>query len=111
MKNINEKNKKRFFTKVDKESSNIGCWLWSDTLEKAGHGRFWLNGSSFSAHNVSWLIYYGNINGKVKIYQTCNDLACVNPDHLESISEAESLRRGRAKSLKKQKLKGSKNNI
>jgi hypothetical protein len=105
LKNINEKNKKRFFTKVDKESSTIGCWLWSDKLEKAGLGRFWLNGSSFSAHNVSWLIHYGNINGKVKIHQTCNDLASVNPDHLESISVTESLRRSRAKSLKKQKNK------
>jgi hypothetical protein len=105
LKSINEKNKKRFFTKVDKESSTIGCWLWTDKIEKAGHGRFWLNGSNISAHYVSWLIHYGNINSKVKIHQTCNDLACVNPDHLESMSKNESLRRGRAKSLKKQKLK------
>ncbi|MBT6663402.1 MAG: hypothetical protein HOB58_09650 [Nitrospina sp.] len=64
-----------------------------------------MNGSNISAHYVSWLIHYGNINSKVKIHQTCNDLACVNPDHLESMSKNESLRRGRAKSLKKQKLK------
>ncbi len=111
LKNLDEKNKKRFFSKVDKESSTTGCWLWTDKIEKAGHGRFWFNGSMHTAHYISWFLYYGNISGTVKIHQNCKELACVNPDHLESMSETESFRHSRAKSLKKQKLKRSKNNI
>ena len=107
-KDPDQKDVKRFFEKVDKETSGTGCWLWTGTIEKSGHGRFWLKGASQSAHYVSWFIANGIKNDRDKIHPTCDNLNCINPDHLEIVSKNESSRRARAKSLKKQKLKAIK---
>ena len=74
----------RFVSKIDKESSADGCWLWCGTLGRFGYGQFHLNGKQHRAHRVSWLLSGNIIPEGHLIRHKCRSRKCVNPAHLET---------------------------
>ena len=73
---------KRFWAKVDVRSPNE-CWPWLAAKAK-GYGRFNTGGRIRSAPQVAWELK----NGKpfpvgMDSAHSCNNPACVNPDHIE----------------------------
>lgn len=73
---------------------NSGCWLWLGLLGKDGYGR--INGRQ--AHTVSYEIHIGPIpSGLVPDHQ-CRLHPCVNPWHLESVTNRVNILRGTAPS-------------
>lgn len=75
-----------------------GCWLWEGWKNKEGYGYMCVTDGGrrrpFGAHRLSWAIYRGPIADGMVIDHLCRNRACVNPDHMEVVANAENVRRG-----------------
>lgn len=88
----------RFFRKVLPQSSS-GCWHWGADRTSKGYGRFSVGGRAGGpqrAHRVAYEMLVGPITeGYVLDHVICRNPRCVNPAHLEPVTNEENLRRGR----------------
>lgn len=72
------------------------CWEWNGNLTPNGYGYFWIDmgrGQQF-AHRVSYQLFHGSIPPGLTIDHLCRNHACVNPDHLEAVTQKVNLLRG-----------------
>lgn len=100
---VSEKDEARFWAKVEKTDT---CWLWTACLYPSGYGQFSMAGRMVRAHRVSYELHVGPIPTGLQIDHTChNDSGClggftcphrrcVNPAHLEPVTQTENARRG-----------------
>lgn len=71
---------------------NSGCWLWDGADNGSGYGKF----RGRYAHRVSFEMHKGPIPQGMHLDHLCRVPCCVNPSHLEPVTNAENARRGRA---------------
>lgn len=90
----------RFFTKVDKEGpivkSELGkCWIWTASIRKEdGYGNFYLRGKRVYSHKLSYVIASGSFSEDLKLDHLCRNTSCVNPSHLEPVTDKINIFRG-----------------
>lgn len=89
----------RFWSKVDKGGPG-GCWLWTASRTPKGYGQFSVGGRKagnyrmLKAHRVAYLLLRGIIPATLELDHLCRVRHCVNPDHLEPVTNTENIRRG-----------------
>lgn len=89
----------RFWAKVDRLASSPwwehnGCWPWIGSIDTTGYGGFW-NGSKLArAHRWSYERFVGPIPEGLHIDHLCRNHRCVNPAHLEPVTNRENALRG-----------------
>ena len=69
----------RFNSKINKSED---CHIWIAARQKQGYGMFSYDGKSLPAHRFAYLLYKGEIAENMVVHQTCENNACVNPEHL-----------------------------
>lgn len=84
---------KLFWAKV-KKGNRSGCWLWTAYKTKLGYGRFFDGTRQINAHRWAYLIRVGGIPDGFVIDHLCRNPGCVNPKHLEAVTQGENVRRG-----------------
>ncbi len=72
---------------------NTGCWLWTGAITRSGYGSFLVKeGEQWRSklpHRLSYERYVGTINGVID--HKCRVRSCVNPDHLQDVSQQENI--------------------
>jgi hypothetical protein len=94
---------KRFWDKVQITDD---CWLWQGSRNDKGYGHIRVDRRLHGAHRVAYELVVGPIPDGLVIDHLCRVRNCVRPDHLETVTNAENLRRGLSGILKVECVNG-----
>ena len=93
----------RFWLKVNKNgpipefAPELGaCWVWEASLDGKGYGQInegGISGHPLRAHRVAWELLRGPLDPALVLDHLCKVTVCVNPDHLEPVTQAENMSR------------------
>lgn len=84
----------RFWSKVDAAGD---CWLWTGAASgRPGreYGQAYWRGGMTAAHRVAWELLVGPIPDGLTLDHRCLTPRCINPDHLEPVTQRENILRG-----------------
>jgi HNH endonuclease len=60
-----------------------GCWEWAYSRNVLhGYGQITVNQQKYRAHRYAWLTLVGPIPDRMQVLHKCNNVGCVNPEHL-----------------------------
>jgi hypothetical protein len=71
-----------------------GCWNWTAQIDRNGYGKFCKNAYPALAHRVSYELHVGPIPNGLFLDHLCRNRSCVNPKHLEPVTNRENGLRG-----------------
>lgn len=78
--------------RVDEDT---GCWIWTGSCTSSGYGQFPIGAKKkYKAHRWGYELLVGPIPEGLVLDHLCRNIKCVNPEHLEPVTQAENLARG-----------------
>ena len=89
---------RRFWAKVDKRRGPIWngsrCWIWTGSVSHTGskdkpvyYGQIRIDGRRQGVHRLAFELAKGPIPKGLTIDHLCRNTLCVNPDHLEAVTQ------------------------
>lgn len=84
----------RFWSKVEEPfDAHNDCWIWKGACDKkSGYGKFKIGARHtpvVQAHRFSYVFFNGPIPERHEVHHNCENPPCVNPTHLEALTNAE----------------------
>jgi hypothetical protein len=75
-----------------------GCWLWTASQTYAGYGRLQVTdeagrSTAWGAHRAAYVAWVGPVPDGLHLDHLCRVRHCVNPRHLEPVTNEENLKR------------------
>jgi hypothetical protein len=89
----------RFWNKVSIPANTKECWTWKASHFKNGYGCFRLRNHAVKAYRISYENAVGPIPPGYTVDHLCRNKSCLNPAHLEAVSQRENVLRGRRSAL------------
>lgn len=96
---FNEQDIARFWESVDRRSPEE-CWPWKGYRKPpelgaiSGYGHANYHDKTYRAHRVSYEITHNGIDDAMKVDHLCRNPCCVNPAHLELVTNRVNVLRG-----------------
>jgi hypothetical protein len=87
---LTQHDKMRFWSHIRKSK---GCWNWQSYCDTKGYGLFSVRGRLRLAHRLAWTLINGKIAPKLVIDHLCRNPRCVNPSHLEPVTQRLNMQR------------------
>lgn len=80
----------RFLDKVE-----VGdCWAWTGGMYSEGYGSYWTGAKNVRAHRFCYETLVGPVPDGLVLDHLCRNRLCVNPDHLEPVTNRTNVVRG-----------------
>lgn len=83
----------QFWAQVDKNTDS-DCWLWTGRTDGKGYGFFSYASRAHRAHRLSYRLLVGEIPEGLQLDHLCRVRNCVNPAHLEPVTNRVNVLRG-----------------
>lgn len=71
-----------------------GCWLWTGRLSPDGYARLYVRGKDRYVHRLLYEEIHGPMLLGRQTDHLCRTRCCVNPDHVEPVTQKENILRG-----------------
>lgn len=71
-----------------------GCHLWTGAKSTSGYGQAHVSGVATTVHRISWTQTNGPIPAGLQLDHLCRTRNCVNPEHLELVTNRTNALRG-----------------
>lgn len=86
----------RFVAKINWPSTLVSCWIWNACTDRNGYGTFYVDRRHRSsyAHRLAFEFARGPIPTGLVLDHLCRVPLCVNPLHLEPVTDAVNIMRG-----------------
>ena len=89
-----EQDYERFMAKVSIQEN--GCWEWRAGVGASGYGVFTILGTNYAAHRIAKIKIGGEgVPPHLVCDHLCRNKTCVNPDHIEAVSNRRNALRGK----------------
>lgn len=83
----------RIWDRVSVPSDQSQCWTWQGHLDQGGYGRLTMDGGHRAlkrrAHRCMYELLVGPIPDGLQLDHLCSNPSCVNPTHLEPVTNRE----------------------
>lgn len=83
----------RFWAKVNGGDVDT-CWEWTGSVTSRGYGSFWVNGKAAPAHLWAYESLQCAVPAGLRLDHLCRNRPCVNPWHLEPVTNRVNILRG-----------------
>jgi hypothetical protein len=88
-------------TKIQLQECAVGgldptCWIWTGAVTSRGYGSVSYERRIWSSHKLAYVLLVGPVPDGLTLDHLCLIKRCCNPSHLEPVTNAENIRRGRA---------------